>query len=78
GTRVEPAEADARGVTVIALDQLRSFGPHHERWAREMMAKAAAGTVRPVIGQTFPLDRAADAHAAVENRTTLGKTLLIL
>lgn len=37
---------------------------------------AAAGTLRPTIGQTFPLERASDAHAAIEARTTLGKTLL--
>jgi NADPH2:quinone reductase len=31
-----------------------------------------------VIGQTFPLDRAADAHAAMEERRTVGKTLLLV
>ena len=31
-----------------------------------------------MIGQTFPLARAADAHAAIEARTTIGKTLLIV
>jgi NADPH:quinone reductase len=29
-----------------------------------------------VIGQRFPLERAADAHAAIEARATVGKTLL--
>jgi NADPH2:quinone reductase len=43
-----------------------------------MMSQAAAGLVRPVIGQTFPLERAADAHAAIEDRTALGKTLLLI
>jgi NADPH:quinone reductase len=38
---------------------------------------AAAGRLRPVTGQTFPLDRAADAHAALEARVTLAKTLLL-
>jgi NADPH2:quinone reductase len=37
---------------------------------------AAAGRLRPVVGQTYPLERAADAHAAIEARTTIGKTLL--
>jgi NADPH:quinone reductase len=40
------------------------------------LAAAAAGRLRPVIGQRYPLDRAGDAHAAMESRTTLGKTLL--
>lgn len=41
------------------------------------LAEAAAGRLRPTIGQTFPLARAGDAHAAMEARTTLGKTLLL-
>ena len=40
------------------------------------LAEAAAGRLRPVVGQTFPLERAADAHAAIESRRTVGKTLL--
>src|SRR6185437_10722335 len=38
--------------------------------------QAAAGRIRPVIGQEFTLSRAAEAHAAIESRTTVGKTLL--
>jgi len=40
------------------------------------LAQAAAGRLRPTVGQTFALERAADAHAAMESRATLGKTLL--
>jgi len=39
-----------------------------------------SGTVEAAcapIGQTFPLERASDVHAAIEARTTLGKTLLV-
>jgi NADPH:quinone reductase len=42
------------------------------------LAEAAAGRLRPVVGQTFPLERAADAHAAIESRATVGKTLLVV
>ncbi|UJW35259.1 zinc-binding dehydrogenase [Saccharothrix sp. AJ9571] len=44
--------------------------------ALQALTEAAAGRLRPVIGQRFPLERAADAHAAIEARSTLGKTLL--
>jgi len=44
--------------------------------ARSALAEAAAGRIRPVIGQELELDRAADAHTAIEARTTTGKTLL--
>jgi NADPH:quinone reductase len=43
---------------------------------RGALAEAAAGRIRPVIGQELPLARAADAHAAIEARATIGKTLL--
>lgn len=42
------------------------------------MSEAMAGRIRPIIGQTFPLERAADAHAAIEDRDALGKTLLVI
>lgn len=40
------------------------------------LERAAAGELRATIGQEFPLERAADAHAAIEARSTTGKTLL--
>jgi NADPH2:quinone reductase len=42
------------------------------------MSKAVAKQIRPVIGQTFPLERAADAHRLIEARDVIGKTLLVI
>lgn len=44
--------------------------------SRAALDEAAAGRLHPVIGQEHPLSEAAAAHAAIEARTTLGKTLL--
>ncbi|MFI0357013.1 zinc-binding dehydrogenase [Actinomadura sp. 9N407] len=77
-TEIEPAEAGRRGVEVIGIEQLFGFGPRMGEWAGKVMADAVSGRVRPIIGQTFPLERAADAHAAIENRGALGKTLLLI
>jgi NADPH2:quinone reductase len=44
--------------------------------ARAALAEAAAGHLRPVIGQVRDLAEAASAHAAIEARETIGKTLL--
>ncbi|MGI5204642.1 zinc-binding dehydrogenase [Spirillospora sp. CA-108201] len=77
-TLIDSAEARSKGVKVIGIEQLFDFGPNVARWAEQMMSQAAAGLVRPVIGQTFPLERAADAHAAIEDRTAVGKTLLLI
>ncbi len=70
-----PDGAAGRGVTVIrgvALtpEQMREL-------SQAALAQAAAGRLRPLIGQTYPLERAADAHAAIESRATVGKTLLV-
>ena len=43
---------------------------------RTVLAEAAAGRIRPVIGQEFDLSEAAAAHEAIEARQTVGKTLL--
>ncbi|MCX4749368.1 zinc-binding dehydrogenase [Kitasatospora sp. NBC_01287] len=69
-----PAQtAAAREVRLVTADR----SPEHLRACTEhAFAEAAAGRLRPVIGQRFPLARAADAHAAMESRATLGKTLL--
>jgi NADPH2:quinone reductase len=66
--------AQARQVTVRA-----GAGASQEELAelvRTALAEAAAGRLRPVIGQEFELAAAAAAHAAIEARDTIGKTLL--
>lgn len=68
-------EAERRHVTVIRGAQ--ASPAEMSDLTRSALAGSAAGHLRPVIGQTFPLGRACDAHAAIESRTAVGKTLLI-
>ncbi|MER6809644.1 zinc-binding dehydrogenase [Spirillospora sp. NPDC000708] len=77
-TVVPPDEAAERGVTVLGIEQLMGFGIGAKERALRAMEEAAAGRIRPVIGQRPPLERAADAHAAMESRSVVGKTLLIV
>jgi NADPH:quinone reductase len=44
---------------------------------RRALDLAAQGVLRPVIAQRFGLGQAAEAHAAIESRATIGKTLLV-
>jgi NADPH:quinone reductase len=43
-------------------------------WERAL-AEGATGRLRWLIGQRFPLEHAAEAHAAIEARATVSKTL---
>lgn len=66
-------EAAARGVTLVrpapTAEELREY-------TESAIGEAAAGRLAPIIGQRFPLEQAAAAHAAIESRATIGKTLL--
>ena len=72
-----PTDTAGAAVTVIGFRELGALGARSVELATSALAKAAAGELRPVIGQTFPLARAADAHAGIESRATVGKTLLV-
>ncbi|WP_433789720.1 zinc-binding dehydrogenase [Actinoplanes sp. CA-252034] len=63
---------------MLGIEQLFGFGRRVPRWASQIMSLAAEGIIRPLIGQTFSLEQAAEAHAAIEGRTAVGKTLLLL
>ncbi|MFI9595722.1 zinc-binding dehydrogenase [Nonomuraea sp. NPDC052265] len=75
-TTVDPGEAARRGVTVIGLAQLAALGGDGNERTERALAEAAAGRLKAVVGRTFPLERAAEAHAAIEARAVNGKTLL--
>lgn len=77
-TAIDPAVIDGRKLTVVTLgDVLPDPGDVRSATA-DALAAAADGWLVPTIGQTFPLDRVADAHAAIESRVALGKTLLLV
>ena len=71
---VTPELAESRQVTVLRGGP--ASAEESVALSRAALAEAAAGRLRPVIGQEFELARAAAAHAAIEARATVGKTLL--
>lgn len=75
---IDPEEAGRAGVTVRGIQDVRYSPAEQKRLAERALAEAASGRIRPVIGQTFPLDRASEAHAAIESREVIGKTLLLV
>jgi NADPH2:quinone reductase len=68
-------EAERRGVRLVGIHE-QVTPTEQRRWAEAALARLAAGEIDPVIGQVVPLERAAEAHAAIEDRAVAGKTLL--
>ena len=77
-TWIDPQEAADRRVAVRGIEQVQ-YGPARQaELIGQALAYAAAGELTPVIGQVFPLERAAEAHASMAARSVVGKTLLIV
>lgn len=74
---VDPREAARRGIRLFGIGDVQLPDDVRRRYTAAALAEAAAGTVVPVIGQTFPLEGAAEAHRAIEARTVFGTTLLL-
>ena len=74
---LDPGEQERRGVTVRGIEHLQLAPDDMRRMLARALSEAVAGRMRPVIGQTFPLERAADAHTAIEARAVVGRTLLL-
>jgi hypothetical protein len=69
-------ETDAPGARVTGIDLVQLDSDARRRSTSAALVAVTGGELAPIIGQTFPLEQAAAAHAAIEARTVLGKTLL--
>ena len=71
---VSDAMAQARGVRLL---RGAPVAPEEAvELTKAALEAAITGQLTPLIGQRFGLERAAEAHAAIESRATTGKTLL--
>jgi NADPH2:quinone reductase len=75
--QIDAVEAEQRSVTVRGIEQVRFAPSDTPPLIRRALAETTAGRLAPVIGRTFPLARATDAHRQIEARTVVGKTLLL-
>jgi NADPH:quinone reductase-like Zn-dependent oxidoreductase len=73
---VKPGDASERGIEVLGIDRVQLEPAEATRLTGLALTEAASGRIKPVIGQTFSLKSAADAHRAIESRAVVGKTLL--
>ena len=72
----DPAEAERRGVTVKGIMDLRADSTTTTITGADVIARAAAGDLTPVIDQLYDLDHVAEAHRALQNRSLRGKALI--
>jgi NADPH2:quinone reductase len=77
---VSPALLVGRNVAVrgFYLGRLMRHDPGLVRAAaEEVLALWREGAVRPVVGATFPLEQAAEAHRSIDERRHVGKVVLV-
>jgi NADPH:quinone reductase len=76
---IAPLELSRRGSLFLTRPTLFNYiatRAELESAARELFAAVRSKKVRVVIGQKYPLSRAADAHRDLEGRRTTGATVL--
>jgi NADPH:quinone reductase-like Zn-dependent oxidoreductase len=65
--------------TVIGLNVLTLWDEFQSaaRWRGPLGELLSDGTIRPVVAQSFPFERAADAHRFIGERRNIGKVVLV-
>jgi NADPH2:quinone reductase len=75
---LDPALVQRLGLRVTGIADVQLAPTTAAGHLDRALADAATGLIAPLIGQRFALAKAADAHAAIESRTAVGKTLLVV
>ncbi|MDT0318666.1 zinc-binding dehydrogenase [Streptomyces millisiae] len=73
----DPAELARRGIRLTGIERVQFTPEKLRELTARVLDEAAAGRIRPLIARRLPLERAAEAHAAIEARSVVGKTLLV-
>jgi NADPH2:quinone reductase len=77
---LDPARLVGRnlGMQGFYLGRLMRHEPELVREAvGELVALWSSGAVKPLIGATFPLEQAGEAHELIESREHVGKVVLV-
>jgi NADPH2:quinone reductase len=77
-TPVEPGRLMGRSTAVIGfwLVHIAQRPALLAQAVTDLLSCIAEGSIQPVIGRTYPLERAADAHRALLDRSSVGKLVL--
>jgi NADPH2:quinone reductase len=77
---INPLELSKRGSLFLTRPTLFNYiatRAELEAGARELFAAVKSRKIRILVGQTYPLRQAADAHRDLEGRRTTGSTVLV-
>lgn len=76
--QVDAGEAERRGIGVLGLFDLEP-GEHdaYRNALRRILERVRMGRITPHVGLILPLERADEAHSALEGRAVPGKVLLV-
>ena len=75
----DPQELNRLGSLFLTRPTLKHYIATREELlerANDVLGWTREGSLRVRIGAEFPLERASEAHAALESRTTTGKVVL--
>jgi NADPH2:quinone reductase len=77
-TPVDPSQLMARSTAVIGFWLVHVVQRPYllAEAVTELIQLISDGSIRPVVGETYPLERAADAHRALLDRSSVGKLVL--
>jgi NADPH:quinone reductase-like Zn-dependent oxidoreductase len=78
--RYHPLKLIDHNLAVIGvhIGRMRGREALLRREMKEILEMYARGEIKPVVGKTFPLEQAADAHRFIHNRQNIGKVILTL
>jgi len=76
-TSIDPAEVQRRRLSVHGIGAAQFDTAQRMRLMRRGLELAASGELSTVVGQTFPLELAGEAHRAIEERRVFGATVLV-
>jgi len=65
------------GVAGVNIGRLWHMPEEVANWARKLISYYRRGEVRPHVDRTFPLSDAAEAHAYMQTRQSVGKVILV-
>jgi NADPH:quinone reductase-like Zn-dependent oxidoreductase len=66
-----------KGVFGVNLGRLWNESDRVASWMETLLSWYQIGSIRPVIAERFPLERAAEAHHYLHERRNIGKVLLV-